>query len=153
MESNQMSATSNNNFSLSRDLKQKGGNVFNSEKYSDTSFFNSEQNLESNQMSATSNNNSNFVSKYNQQILTGGNFIKKDSVSKYSVTSSARDQINSNLSETSEIIQNGGNSSSKLDVDIFKKSMIQSGGSKKINLKKKMTEIGINSTTTSSICE
>jgi hypothetical protein len=147
-----MSESSSDLFSETSVLNQNGGN------YSETSDFNP-------------NNNNKIFSETSVTINQNGG--KK---SLYSDTSSFVGSFKNNLSETSMFKQNtdmysetsdfkGGNSdidtlhsiteleNSQLDLDIFKKhSNQQRGGSLNYN-KLKLNAVGINSSSTSSICE
>lgn len=123
-------------------LKEMNGgkkNIFQKIKYSDTSSLNIDE---------IKNEN-----KYNS--LTSSVFFNEKS-SKYSDTFATKQNggkynnfTSDTLMDLSEI-KNRKNVSTNLDVDIFKK--VQSGGSIDVNIKKKMKDIGINSST-SSICE
>jgi len=158
-------------------LIHKGGNnIFKTLKYSDTSSImysdllnssNTSQNTftprnnkysETSSMEQLGGKNSFKTAKYSEtspmEVLRGKHIFK---TAKYSETSpmeqlggkSDSDTLNS-ISELKDIRANS--KKSNLNVDIFKKT--QSGGSNnKQNLTKKIMELGINSSSTSSVCE
>lgn len=141
------------------------------------------QNQNKNQNGGNGLNNTNNKSIFKSSKYSDTSSVKFTEISNYSKTSSAMyNDRSDNFSETSVIGQIGGgietsdtlmsiselkerkNKSksssssttfkSNLDIGIFKKSQNQSGGSKSnLDLKKRMGELGINSSSTSSICE
>lgn len=122
--------------------KQTGGSrsIFKSSKYSDTS---SARFTDMSNFSQTSSVNYNSRSdKYSETSVLG--------------------QIGGNGVETSDTLKsisdikerkNRNSSKSNLDIGIFKKLQSQSGGFSNVDLKKKNLELGINSSSTSSLCE
>lgn len=125
---------------------QKGGNrkqyknIFKSSKYSDTS-------------SAVSSDMSKH-SKYSNtsSVMFNGRSDKYSDTSVLGQIGGKNMQSSDTLMSVSELKERKSKSSSKLDVGIFKK--IQNGGSKADpDIKRKMMAVGINSSSTSSICE
>ena len=113
----------------------KGGskNIFKSSKYSDTS------SIVPDAMSNYSNTSA--FSQYGQYAQHGGNFETSDTLN--------------SISDLKERKSNSKSSGSRinLDIGIFKKNQSGGGSTNDVNLKKKMQDIGINSSSTSSICE
>ena len=125
---------------------QKGGNrkqnknIFKSSKYSDTS-------------SAVPSDMSKY-SKYSNtsSVMFNGRSDKYSDTSVLGQIGGKNMQTSDTLMSVSELKERKSKSSSKLDVGIFKK--IQNGGSKADpDIKRKMMAVGINSSSTSSICE
>jgi hypothetical protein len=118
--------------------KQTGGygSIFKSSKYSDTS---SAKFTDVGNLSQTSSVNFNGRSdKYSDTSVlaqNGGNGF----------------ETSDTLRSVSELKERKNLSKSNLDMGIFKK--MQSGGSSNLEIKKRMMEVGINSSSTSSVCE
>jgi hypothetical protein len=132
---------------------QTGGNnknIFKSSKYSDTSSvrFNKLSNY-SITSSVMYNDRSDNFSDTSVIGQIGGGLETTDTLRSISELKDRKNKSsNKNLSASTSTFK------SNLDMDIFKKSKNQSGGSKSnSDLKKKMLEAGINSSSTSSLCE
>ncbi len=156
-----------------KQVEQKGGkSVFKASKYSDTSSNKMSMNGMS-KLSLTSSiglSEMESDSKFNSGLIMNGGYDNKNIFK----SQSHKNKNSDGYSETSDIGQIGGNmnsqlisdtlvsisemkgrkstSTSKLNLDIFKKN--QTGGNKlDSDIKKKMIGAGINSSSTSSICE
>jgi len=158
-------------FSETSNMNQKGGNL----NYSETSDMN--QNVSNRNYSETSdvrqnvgNRNYSETSDMNQIIgnqiysetsiinQNGGNQIYSEtSIFKknsdiYSETSEFKNSLKGGVIDTLQSITELEDS--QLDLDIFKRSVNkQQGGSINFNNKQKLNNIGINSSSTSSVCE
>lgn len=129
---------------------QTGGNnknIFKSSKYSDTSSVKfTEMSNYSKTSSAIYNDRSDNFSDTSVIGQIGGGIETSDTLMSISELKDRKKKSGSKNSASTSTFK------SNLDIGIFKKSKTQSGGSN-IDLKKKMLEAGINSSSTSSICE
>lgn len=129
--------------------KQTGGNNKNIFKSSDTSSAKYDELLNNSKTSsAMYNDRTDNFSDTSVIGQIGGEIDISDTLRSISELRERKSKSsNKNSSSTSTFKSN-------LDMGIFKKSQNQSGGSKSnVDLKKKMLEAGINSSSTSSICE
>lgn len=131
---------------------QMGGNnknIFKSSKYSDTSSnkFNELTNY-SKTSSVIYNDRSDNFSETSVIGQIGGGLETSDTLRSVSELKERKNKSSAKTSSHTSTFK------SNLDIGIFKKSQNQSGGFKSsLDLKKKMLEAGINSSSTSSICE
>jgi hypothetical protein len=139
--------------------QQKGGNrnIFKSQNFSDTSFVNmtNMENL-SNTSSVNFNQRSDGYSDTSEMSRQKGgnkNIFKSQNFSDTLdfVMTGGKNNTSDTLMSLSELKDRNRKKSSKLGMDIFNK--LQSGGHNDINIRKKMLEMGINSSSTSSVCE
>ena len=125
-------------------------NIFKSSKYSDTSSLNqTELSNYSNITPVIYNNRSDNFSDTSVLGQNGGGLDNSENSDTLRSVSELKDRKNkfSNKNTTSTFKSN-------LDMGIFRKSQNQSGGTRsQLDLKKKMIDAGINSSSTSSICE
>ena len=127
-----------------------GKNIFKSLKYSETSSFKAnDMSNYSKTSSVMYNDRSDNFSDTSVLGQIGGGLESTDTLMSIS---ELKDRKNKSK------VFSSGSSKSNLDIGIFKKTQFQSqnqsGGSKSnIDFKKKMAEVGINSSSTSSICE
>jgi len=142
-------------FSDTSIINQNGGNLFsetsamnnndnNNKVFSETSAMNENEN---------ENENKNKVLSETSAMSENGNnnlFLKNDKINNmYSETS----ELNKKYSELDTLHSITELENSELDLDIFKKSLNQQKGGSLIFNKKKLNDIGIKSSSTSSVCE
>lgn len=131
---------------------QTGGNVnnkniFKSSKYSDTSSVKfTEMSNYSKTSSVMFNDRSDNFSDTSVMGQIGGKMESDDTLMSISELKDRRKKLGSKVSSSTSTFN------TNLNVGIFKKTQTQSGGAN-TDLKKKMLEAGINSSSTSSICE
>jgi uncharacterized protein YkuJ len=129
---------------------QSGGdnkNIFKSSKYSDTSSVKfTEMSNYSKTSSVMYNDRSDNFSETSVIGQIGGKIETSDTLMSISELKDRKKKSNSKMSSSTSTFN------TNLNVGIFKKSQTQSGGAN-TDIKKKMLEAGINSSSTSSICE
>lgn len=142
-------ANANTNTNTNSNVQTGGNNknIFKSSKYSDTSSVKfTEMSNYSKTSSAMFNDRSDNFSDTSIIGQIGGKMETSDTLMSISELKDRKKKSNSKMSSSTSTFN------ANLNVGIFKKTQTQSGGAN-IDIKKKMLEAGINSSSTSSICE